>query len=219
MPVNGGTPKQPPVENDQSIDPALRSHLTGVRRLWQTDAYSAFYAGEIVRTGEKSATQSIRIAIRWSLLGVIYQFFLAPNKENGLLVDNACNDPDINQRAIKVKQKAVDKIKSNTKLKSQYEGDPGQGLQPRFKFEVRKSPSGNYLEALFEGGISGDDSLKELGDILKDFKKNGCLLKVFFVKPGTMPLAASAPAEGFDLISCEWPNIACPNGECRESCN
>jgi hypothetical protein len=163
--------------------------------------------------------QSIRNAISMSVLGVVVLSFSCATRENGGLVDSACNEPDINQRAVKVKEKTIEKIKANPKLKPQYEGDPGNGLQPRFKFEVRKSPSGNYLEALFEGGMSGDDSLKELGDIVKDFKKNGCLLKVFFVKAGTLPLGASTPAEGFDLIACEWPNVACPNGECRESCN
>ena len=163
--------------------------------------------------------QSIKIAISMSVLSVVLFSFSCATKENDVLVDSACNEQDINQRAAKVKQKTIEKIKANAKLKSQYEGDPGQGLQPRFKFEVRKSPSGNYLEALFEGGISGDGSLKELGDILKNFKKNGCVLKVFFLKSGSLPLADSAPAEGFDLIACEWPNVACPNGECRESCN
>ena len=163
--------------------------------------------------------QWIRSAVSVSVLGVVLLSFSCGTKENDILVDSACNDPDINQRAVKVKQKTIEKIKANPKLKSQYEGDPGQGLQPRFKFEVRKSPSGNYLEALFEGGMSGDDSLKDLGDILKTFKKNGCVLKVLFLKSGSLPLAASAPAEGFDLIACEWPNVACPNGECRESCN
>ena len=162
--------------------------------------------------------ETIRIAISMSLLGAVL-FSFACSKENGALADSACDEPDINQRAIKVKQKITDKIKAKPKLKSQYEGDPGSGLQPRFKFEVRKSPSGNYLEALFEGGLSGEDAMKELGDVLKDFKKNGCLLKVLFLKPGSLPLAASAPAEGFDLIACDWPNVACPNGECRESCN
>ena len=142
------------------------------------------------------------------------------NANSSILADDSCDEADVNQRVIKVKQKITDKIKNDPNLKKQFEGDPTQNpaIPPRFKFEVRKSPTSNHVEAIFEGGVSGKDKLKDLSDILNDFKKKGCLLRVVFVQTGTLPLAPDAVASGFEWLACEWPMQACPDGQCLPSC-
>ena len=119
----------------------------------------------------------------------------------------ACDVTDINARAVAVQNKVKDKIDGKAKLKNQ--ADNG-----KFKYKVRKSPGGDYLEAIFEGQVSGDDELKNLADILNDFQKDGCLKRVVFVAPGGTPTDPSVAAVGFEWSSCEWPQVACAGGSC-----
>ena len=137
------------------------------------------------------------------------------NAQETVLADDACNLGDINLKITKIKDRIVEKM--NTKLKKQHDGDPSMGLPPRFKFDVRKSPNGDYLEAYFEDGVSGSDGLKDLADILNDFKKDHCLLKVYFVPKGSIPPTGSAQlSDGFEWTACEWPMVACPEGVCAQ---
>jgi len=126
---------------------------------------------------------------------------------------DACDAPD-SQKAGKVKDKIIEKM--SQRLKNQLEVDPT--VPKQFKFQVRKSSEGDYLEAYFQGEISGDDHLKELSDILNDFQKKGCLLKVYFVADG--PVAVTLPEREiqFAWSACEHPLTACPNGVCDNPC-
>jgi hypothetical protein len=53
--------------------------------------------------------------------------------------------------------------------------------------------------------------------------KKDCVWKAEFVKYGTFVKLdkgeiALSDIQGFDWSICEWPKIACPGGECLESC-
>ncbi len=125
--------------------------------------------------------------------------------------DNPCSEANIDQRLAKLEARITKKIKDNSQLKEQFDNG-------RFKFNVRKVGN-SYLEVLLEGKIGGKDDLKDLAGILKVFMKSKCVLRVVFVSPGTLPLTdPSARADGFEWMGCEYPLMACPNGECLSMC-
>jgi len=82
-----------------------------------------------------------------------------------------------------------------------------------FTLEVEKAQgNAKYFIAKVTGKVSGDDNLKELGDILNDFQdKEECLRVVYFFADGAL---TSDPGDGFEWSACEHPMVVCPNGEC-----
>jgi hypothetical protein len=82
-----------------------------------------------------------------------------------------------------------------------------------FTVEVQKATNGKYYVAYIKGKISGDDNLKELSDILNDFQsKKDCLRVIYFLPSQTS--VTTDGGSGFEWISCEFPMVVCPNGEC-----
>lgn len=126
--------------------------------------------------------------------------------------DGVCDLTDLRQKIDGVKRRILEKMSDD--LKKQHNGNTAQGLPPRFQYEVRLSPNGNYLEVYFENGFSGSDGLKDMADVLNDFKKDKCLLKVYFVPRGGIPVNGTARTDGFEWTACEWPKVACPSGVC-----
>lgn len=121
--------------------------------------------------------------------------------------DDACNDPDDANKVNRIRGRIIDKI--NKKLKDQL------NVHKTFKFHVQKSQVGNYVEVYVEGIVYGSDELKDLADALNDFQKKGCLLKVFFVAPGTIKEGTTLTAAGFEWSACEYPEKPCPpDGAC-----
>jgi len=85
----------------------------------------------------------------------------------------------------------------------------------RVKVLVKAVGTG-YLEAIVEGQALGGDELEDLSRILRKFMKKNCVLKVSFVPSGTIPPSPSTKGDYFEWSACEYPKVACPNGECQD---
>lgn len=128
-------------------------------------------------------------------------------KTAAVAFDSACDEGDIETR----RQSAQDKI--DRELAGDDELKDG-----RVKILV-KTVGTSYLEALVEGRAAGDDELEDVSRILRKFMKRKCVLRVSFVPTGTIPpFTSSVRGESFEWNACEWPTVACPNGECASSC-
>jgi len=76
----------------------------------------------------------------------------------------------------------------------------------------------------FEGRLSGQDVMVDVAKSVEKHVKKKCAFRVFFVKSGTLPLTEqqkSSPntIDAFEWNACDYPMIACPDGECRSSCD
>lgn len=127
------------------------------------------------------------------------------NVATTILYNSACDEPDINVRKDEVKKNIDKEIKDDNQLEN------------KVKIDVRKVGE-TYLEVLIEGQADGKDEINDLSHILKSFMKKKCVLTVYFVAEGTLPLASTARAAGFRWSACEAPMIPCPNGECAIAC-
>jgi hypothetical protein len=107
-------------------------------------------------------------------------------------------------------------------IKDEIEGKMGASLKKllknqnnpngTFTLEVQKATNGKYYVGYIKGKVSGDDNLKDLGDILNDFQdKQDCLRVVFFHAPQS---STAGDGPGFEWSACEYPMVVCPNGEC-----
>jgi len=144
-----------------------------------------------------------------------------------LASDEPCSQTTPGAKKDKLRIKILDKIDHDPVLKKQYHGygeyPPGHHNDPpRFSFEVTEGQYGT-VEVHFKGDVSGPGQLEALVDFLDNYEKKGCLEKVTFT-PGPVTEAAgttrSATAgDGFEWVYCEYPKVACPNGECQETCN
>lgn len=109
-----------------------------------------------------------------------------------------------------IKKEIKDKMSSSLKKLLKDSDNPGG----TFTLEVEKA-GGNakYFIANVTGKVSGDDNLKELGDILNDFQdKQECLRVVYFFADEAAP--GLQREDGFEWSACEHPMVVCPNGEC-----
>jgi hypothetical protein len=99
---------------------------------------------------------------------------------------------------------------------------------PNFKYLVGKAGSGSseHVVLVIEGKVSDGNQpaklMKNLAHLIQKNVKRGCLLRVWFVKPQTLPLTPERfdfnNIEGFEWSACEWPDIPCPGGICAQSC-
>lgn len=153
---------------------------------------------------------------------------MASAETAGLGSEDVCelDDDHVADKIAGVKRRILEKMNDN--LKDQHSGNVNVNgnvtkREPRFKYDVIKAPDGNYLIAYFEQGLSGADGLKDMANLLNDFDDKKCLLKVYFVPKGTLPIKPpindTEQLDVFEWTACEWPKIACPNGVChREPC-
>ena len=168
------------------------------------------------------------LAVTLLLVTLLYTFACSPGGQNQNLTGNQnqangnrssrdlrrCeygSDPVATGKEIKkkIKEKMSDELKKELKDEANPSGT--------FTLEIKKAEQAAYFEAYVTGNISGDDNLKELGDILNDFQdKEFCLRVVFLMPNPASPTAAGDP--GFRWNACEYPLKTCPNGECSEKC-
>lgn len=120
--------------------------------------------------------------------------------------DAACDEMDINQKLIKAEARIASAIGGDDELKT------------RTKVKVRKVKD-MYLEVLVEGYAGGKDEIGDLSRILTGLMEKKCVLTVRFVPPGTLLTIADQEVTGFEWSACEYPKLACPNGECMDPCS
>ncbi len=91
---------------------------------------------------------------------------------------------------------------------------------------------GNEWILLIEGGISDGkkDKPSENSEHMEKFVKavdqiitKTCVSRAMFVQRGTIERVNNGALglgdiPGFDWSTCDWPNVACPNGQCMERC-
>jgi len=125
---------------------------------------------------------------------------------------NPCDESNIDKKIEKLNERILADIKGNRKLRSQYESQ-------RFRFEVKKVGN-SYAEVFITGKVSGEGTLEALVDIFDNFEKSKCVMKITMSPTdpahSSDPVTTSAP--GFEWQLCEYPLVACPNGECLSSC-
>ena len=87
------------------------------------------------------------------------------------------------------------------------------------KVQARKIGNAS-VEVLIEGRVRHRDKMNTLKDIVKAVFKSGCVQRVVFVPPGTIPLQSEKGIryDGGFVWGCQAPEVLCPNGECKEQC-
>jgi hypothetical protein len=151
-----------------------------------------------------------------------------------------CDATDVDQLEASLREAINKEIKDVNDLKNHngtdHNADP---KKPYLKYELLKvtsvansnsnaTPNPNpypfSVYVFFEGRISGKDVMVDVAKSVEKHVKKKCAFRVFFVKGGTLPLTQqqkSSPntIEGFEWSGCDYPMIACPDGECRSSCD
>ena len=85
-----------------------------------------------------------------------------------------------------------------------------------FTLEIKKPDDAAYFVAYVTGKVSGDDNLKDLGDILNNYQDEQFCLRVVYLRPSTA--SAATIGDGFPWFACEHPLQTCPTGICAEIC-
>jgi len=130
--------------------------------------------------------------------------------------DDSCDETDLTEKPKKIKKNLADRIEHHSKLKDQHDPDPN--VPSRFKFDVRQSPDTSWYEAIVWGSVGGNDALKDLADILNDFNKKGCIMRVVFLPSAPPHLGPKDRVVGFEWTTCEDPKQPCPDGSCGPPC-
>ncbi len=133
--------------------------------------------------------------------------------------DPTCELTDLEDRRREVEKRINAKIEDDDDLKKMLKGHSGK--PKRFEFVVTKV-AGSYrpfLEARFKGVITQKTQLDDLVKRLDNFMFEGCVHRVVFGQPGTGLPLADRTIDGFEWHYCDYPTVACPNGECKENCN
>jgi hypothetical protein len=131
------------------------------------------------------------------------------------ITDGSCNETDLNRKLTRVKENVRAQIEAREELERQLNG---QGPQRPSRFKIDAGIVDNYIVVFVEGRIEGEDELEWLVEVLNNFKKDRCVLKVRLVPPGTLPITPQNLSAGFEWSLCEWPSYPCPDGTCKESC-
>jgi hypothetical protein len=112
-----------------------------------------------------------------------------------------------------IKRKIKDKMSAELKKELKDDANPNG----TFTLEIKKADQAEYFIAYVTGKISGDDNLKDLGDILNDFQDEEFCLRVVYLRAPGGPSATTVD-DGFPWFACEHPLQTCPNGVCSEIC-
>jgi len=124
----------------------------------------------------------------------------------------------------------VNKIIKNSGIENQHTGSGNQYGTINLKFKPIQM--GTEWVLLIEGGISDGkkDKPSSNSEFMETFIKNvdqiitkTCVSRATFVNPGTIEKVEKGSLgigdiPGFDWSTCDWPNVACPNGGCYERC-
>jgi hypothetical protein len=146
----------------------------------------------------------------------------AGNAPVNVTISTPCTDDDID--------KEMKKIIKGTGIENQYNGN----LNPnRIRyFDYRLVMDGDKKVLLIQGGISDGSQTNQGGNAefmekmirsVDQLVKRNCVFKAAFVKYGTFKKLDKGELmlrdiEGFEWSICEWPKIACPDGQCLDSC-
>ncbi|MDQ6785209.1 MAG: hypothetical protein M3033_00120 [Acidobacteriota bacterium] len=142
------------------------------------------------------------------------------NTEESILVST---NPDCSgnetEKHDKIKNGVEYNIRQHTNLKNQYD------MANNFHFEPVVETNGDA--ALYIWGKIYITSHKDMDDFHKTFKyyrKQGCVKRIVFGPPPTIPLATPDSnnkilSAGFEIVACEDPNHLCSDGSCKEDCN
>jgi hypothetical protein len=150
------------------------------------------------------------------------------NQTNANTVTNStprttqCSDSEITTE--------MDKIIKNNGIENQHNGN-GNPKHIKY-FEYYIANDGDKKILLIEGGISDGNGpntggnhefMEKVIKAIDQLVTHNCVFKAEFVKYGTTRLLREgkiklSDVQGFDWSVCEWPKIACPGGECLDSC-
>jgi hypothetical protein len=164
---------------------------------------------------------SIRIsAASLGLAALLYFSACSPGNQNSNSNSNQVNGSDLKAcdlqsdpgaHAKKIKNEIKGKMSNSLKKLLKDQENPNG----TFTIEIQKVSNGEYYVAYVKGKVSGDDSLKELSNILNDFQnKEACLRVAYFYGEQSGPTTINLGDPGFMWSSCEHPMVVCPNGEC-----
>lgn len=123
-------------------------------------------------------------------------------------------------------------VNTDNGLANQRDGNEHPNKIPNFKYRVGKAGTGSFehVVIVIEGKISDGHGnqparlMRELAHLIQKNVKRGCVYRIVFVPKGTLPASDTAlvdfeKIQGFEWSACEWPNVACSNGECKPSCD
>jgi hypothetical protein len=125
---------------------------------------------------------------------------------------------------------SMNKIFKDTGIENQHTGNGNQYGTKNIVFKPVQM--GTEWVLLIEGGISDGkkDKPNENAEHMEKFIKavdqiitKTCITRAMFVQRGTIERLEKGTlglgdVPGFDWSTCDWPNIACPDGRCLERC-
>jgi len=133
--------------------------------------------------------------------------------------DPTCDVPNLDARRNAVEGKINTKIDEDNELKAMFRGHNGKPARLGFAVTKMTGSYRDFLEVHIKGVVTQNTQLDDLVEKLDNFMFEGCVHRIVFGPATTMVPSMNRTIDGFEWHYCDYPNVACPNGECRESCN
>ena len=150
-----------------------------------------------------------------------------------------CDSANANQLEASLREAINDEIEEVEDLTNHNSTDHNAyPKKPYLKYELLKvtsvansntnaTPNPNpypySVYVFFEGRVSGMDVMVDVAKSVEKHVKKKCAFRIFFVKPGTLPLneqqrMSPDSIDAFEWNACDYPKVPCPNGECLDYC-
>ncbi|MBK9156112.1 MAG: hypothetical protein IPM25_18210 [Chloracidobacterium sp.] len=139
----------------------------------------------------------------------------------------ACSFTDLEEKRIEVGKRIRQNIRDNKALLDMLEGRESEGKPPIFSYLLEKTevPTGSYapgfLTVTVRGRLNHFDILEGFGVALKWMMARNCIHKVVFLpeQPASPAPGVKTTEGGFEWHYCNYPQLACANGACQDSCD
>ena len=130
------------------------------------------------------------------------------NSKTATALNSVCNEPNIGLKVTKIQEDIIRQIMDDPELRAQYQA----GM---FGVTVARGAGGDFAEVFIKGEVSGREEFEDLTGIIDDYMAKGCVFQVYTIRSG--PTSLRDPND-FEWNICEYPMVACPNGECKTDC-
>lgn len=141
--------------------------------------------------------------------------------------DRACSYVDLIQRRDAVRARIERNIDNDNELKDMYRGKPTPG-QPNpttkkiLNFWVQEYAVPNkpgFLVVYISGYGNKNDQMDDFVNTIESVMRENCVHKVVYLPRGATPPTAFPDGSNFEWDYCQYPQQACSNGACQDSCD